>query len=551
MRIFFHFLLAALLGLCGCASVPDHDLAQISSTPSLQQAAETALAGQDFVVGKWPSEKWWESFNDPQLNELIETALQESPNLKQAEAKVQFAEQMAKKQRSSLFPKLDMKYDEQWQYFSKNGFVRSFYPITPGINVPATVNQIDLTLNFSYEFDFWGKNRKRFQAALGEMRTSAAEKAQAKLVLTTYIAQTYFQLQANLAAMSILKEWLEKRSNLYELSLSRLVWGIDADFPVLDSEKNVYLIEQMLIAMEREIAFNQNQIKMLIGQGPDSPDLRLPLFASFDQPFALPANLSIDLLARRPDLQAQIWRVESAAKEIGVAKADFYPNVNLSAFAGLESLAFKDFFNWSSHMGGLEPAIHLPIFTGGRLRANLRSKIASYNEAVFAYNDLLLHAAKDVADQLVLLRTKFQELDMQLSTLDVATDQYRLKQLQYEKGISNFLNVLTMEEEVLNQRLSTVNLRRDYLLAVLKVIKAFGGGYEASSQKELAGLSPFLDHDTNNGQCKKEMQNCNAPFDGVNPKWSGQQEWIEMTQKGGICWANEFYDCLNSQGERS
>ncbi|MBS0605489.1 MAG: efflux transporter outer membrane subunit [Verrucomicrobia bacterium] len=491
MRISFHFLFTAFLGLCGCASVPDHDLAQVSSSISLKNVAETALAGQDFEVGEWPSDKWWESFNDPQLNELIEIALKDSPNLKQAEAKVQFAEQMAKKQRSSLFPKLDMNYDEQWQYFSKNGFVRSFYPVTPGINVPATVNQIDLTLNFSYEFDFWGKNRKRFQAALGEMRTSAAEKAQAELVLTTFIAQTYFQLQANLAAMSILKDRLKERSDLYELSLSRLVWGIDPDFPVLDSEKNVYLVEQLLIAMEREIAFNQNQIKMLIGQGPDSPDLLLPLSASFDQPFALPLDLSIDLLARRPDLQAQIWKVESAAKEIGVAKADFYPNVNLSAFAGLESLAFNDLFKWSSHMGGLEPALHLPIFTGGRLRANLRSKVASYNEAVFAYNDLLLHAAKDVADQLVLLRTKFQELDIQLSTLDVAVDQYRLKQLQYEKGISNYLNVLDMEEEVLNQRLSTVNLRRDYLLAVLKVIKAFGGGYEAGAQKELAGLTPI------------------------------------------------------------
>lgn len=483
MRISFHFLFAAFLGLCGCASVPNHDLAQVSNSISLTSIAESALAGQEFEMGQWSSDKWWESFNDHQLNELIEIALKDSPTLKEAEAKVQFAEQMAKKQKSSLFPKLDMNYEEQWQYFSKNGFVRSFYPAVPGVDVPATVNQIDLTLNFSYEFDFWGKNRKRFQAALGEMRTSAAEKAQAELILTTMIAQTYFQLQANLAAHAILKDRLAQRSNLYELTLSRLVWGVDPDFPVLDSEKNVYLVEQMLIAMEREIAFNQNQIKMLIGQGPDSPDLRLPLSASFDKPFALPVDLSIDLLARRPDLQAQIWRVESAAKEIGVAKAEFYPNVNLSAFAGLESLAFNDFFNWSSHMGGLEPALHLPIFTGGRLRANLRSKVACYNEAVFAYNDLLLQAAKDVADQLVLLRTKYLELDIQISTLDVAIDQYRLKQLRFEKGISNYLTVLDTEEEVLNQRLSTVNLRRDYLLAVLKVIKAFGGGYEASAQK--------------------------------------------------------------------
>ncbi len=490
MRIFSYVLFVAFLGLCGCASVPNHDLAQVSDPIPLKSVAEAALASQDFEVGQWPSSKWWESFDDLQLNALIEIALRDSPTLKQAEAKVQFAEQMAEKQRSSLFPKLDMNYDEQWQYFSKNGFVRSFYPATPGTNVPATVNQIDLTLNFSYEFDFWGKNRKRFQAALGEMRTSAAEKAQAELVLTTYLAQTYFQLQANLAAQAVLEDRLEQRSNLYTLSRSRLVWGIDSDFPVLESEKNVYLVKQMLVTIDREITFNQNQIKMLIGQGPDTPDLRLPLSAAFDQPFPLPTDLSIDLLARRPDLQAQIWRVESAAQELGVAKAEFYPNVNLSAFAGLESLAFKNLFHWSSHKGGLEPAIHLPIFTGGKLRANLRSKVAGYNEAVFAYNDLLLHAAKDVADQLVLLRTKYLELNIQISTLDVAIDQYRLKQLQFEKGISNYLTVLDREEDVLNQRLSTVNVRRDYLLAVLKVIKAFGGGYEVSAQREMGGWDP-------------------------------------------------------------
>ncbi len=502
MRVSFRLLFVLFLGLCGCASVPNHDLAQISNSISLETIADATLTNNDFEVVQWPTNKWWESFDDLQLNELIETALRDSPTLKQAEAKVQFAEQMAKKQKSSLFPKLDMNYDEQWQYFSKNGFVRSFYPVNPGINIPATVNQIDLTLNFSYEFDFWGKNRKRFQAALGEMRTSAAEKAQAELILTTYLAQTYFQLQANLAAQVILKERLEQRSNLYTLNLSRLIWGIEPNFPVLESEKNVYLVEQMILAMDREIAFNQNQIKMLIGQGPDTPDVLLPLPTSFKKPFALPIDLSIDLLARRPDLQAQIWRVESAAKEIGIAKADFYPNVNLSAFAGFESLAFKDFFNWSSHMGGLEPAIHLPIFTGGKLRANLRSKIASYNEAVFGYNDLLLHAAKDVADQLVLLRTKHLELDIQICTLDIATDQYRLKQLRFEKGVSNYLNVLDTEEEVLSQRLCTVNLRRDYLLAALKVIKAFGGGYEASAQKEMAGLS-LLEHESTGKQGKR------------------------------------------------
>ena len=490
MRTIYHRALIFFFGILGgCASVPNQDLALLTEPVYLDQTAETALSDEDFIAGLWPSNKWWESFQDPQLNELIETALRDSPTLKQAEAKVQFAEQTAKKERSSLFPKLDMNYEEQWQYFSKNGFVRSFYPTIPGVSVPATTNQIDLALNFSYEFDFWGKNRKKFQAALGTVRATAAEKAQAELILTTYLAQTYFQLQAHLAQKTLLEEKYEERSQLYGLTLSRLIWGVDPDLPALDKEKKVYLVAQMLVAMEREIALDLHLIKVLIGQGPDSPDLALPLSASYDRPFPLPDHLSLDLIAKRPDLQAQIWRVESAAKEIGVAKADFYPNVNLLAFAGLESLAFRDFFRWSSHMGALEPAIHLPIFTGGKLRANLRSKVAAYNEAVYAYNDLLLHAAKDVADQIVVLRTKLLELDMQRATVEVATDQFQLKQLRFEKGVSNYLTVLDTQEEVLDQRLAFVNIRRDYLLAVLQLIKALGGGYTAEKTLMRSGYA--------------------------------------------------------------
>ncbi len=486
MRFSYYFLPLALIGLHGCVSVPNHDLAQLSSPLPLESAQQSALEQEDFDQGDWPLARWWELFGDPQLNELIELALEQNPSLSQAEAKVEFFRQLAFKQRSSLFPKLNLDYTEEWIYFSENGFVRSFYPTIPGISVPATTNQLDLTLNFSYEFDFWGKNRKRFQAALGEMRTKAAERAQTELILTTYLAQNYFQLQAHLEQNKILSEKLEQRLDLYGLTRSRLQSGIDSNFPLLGKFKDLCLLDQQLVAIEREISFDKNLIKMLTGQGPDSPDLELPPSAAFDEPFPLPENLSIDLLVRRPDLQAQIWKVESAAKEIGVAKADFYPNINLTAFAGLESLAFNDFFKWSSHTGALEPALHLPIFTGGKLRANLRSKVASYNEAVFGYNDLLLQAAKEVADQLIFLQTKNEELKLQIETVEAVYNQYHLSKLRFEKGINNYLNVLDVKDDLLNQELSLVNLRKDHLIAVLQLIKAFGGGYEAKKVPQKA-----------------------------------------------------------------
>jgi outer membrane protein TolC len=190
----------------------------------------------------------------------------------------------------------------------------------------------------------------------------------------------------------------------------------------------------------------------------------------------LPDNISSDLLARRPDLMAQICRVEAAAKEIGAAKADFYPNVNLSAFAGLESLAFSNLFR-DSKTGSLMPAIHLPIFTGGRLRANLRSKVAAFNQAVYAYNDLVLTAAKEVADQIVTVGAIIDGLSQQVDAYEDTAAQYDLLFLRYDKGIDNYLTVLDGENDVLQQRFLLVGQYMDHLSSILNLIKRLGGGY--------------------------------------------------------------------------
>jgi NodT family efflux transporter outer membrane factor (OMF) lipoprotein len=468
-----------LLWLSGCVPEYKKNMASVADPVPLNDSVSTALNHPEFEVGNWPKINWWEMFEDPQLNRLMQMALRDSPTLKKAQARVEETVQMAKSERARLFPHLRMEYDEAWQYFSKNGFVESFYPITPGIIVPPTANQIDLTLNFDYEFDFWGKNRNKFQAALGEARSMRAEAAQATLILLTAIAQAYFQLQGSCAQYEIIQQQLEERDHLYALFAARNSWGIDPQMPVLASERNMYGAEQALIVLEREIELKRHLLKVLIGQGPDSSDLELPLTASFEQPFPLPENLTADLLARRPDLQAQIWLVESAAKEIGAAKADFYPNVSLSAFGGLESLAFRNLFKIGSKMGGLEPALTLPIFTGGRLTAQLKSKVAAFNEAVYAYNELILQAAQDVADQLILLQTKKGELSVQSATLGLMEEEYDLECSRFKQGVSDYLSVLNLEDQVFNQRFSLIALKSETSLATVKLIQALGGGYEA------------------------------------------------------------------------
>src|SRR5262249_16524131 len=153
---------------------------------------------------------------------------------------------------------------------------------------------------------------------------------------------------------------------------ARKTQGLDPETPVLKKEQRVYEIEQSVLHLSKEVALDRHMLNLLVGTGPDSLIVPEAMQALFTGRVEIPSDLSSDLLARRPDLAAQIWRVEAAAREIGAAKADFYPRVNLMAFAQLESLSFNKLLNIGSKQGGLVPAVHLPIFTGGKLTAQLK-----------------------------------------------------------------------------------------------------------------------------------------------------------------------------------
>jgi NodT family efflux transporter outer membrane factor (OMF) lipoprotein len=480
MRINYLKSIIFLLFISGCARVPDDDLAQVSAPVPLDRSMESALAREFFEEGGWPTERWWEMFEDPQLNDLIEIALKESPSINKALALVAKAEQEARKERAALFPTLDFEYEEQWQYFSKNGFERSFFPIPLGSPpIRATDNQIDLSLYFNYEIDFFGRNRNLFKAALGRARAERAEAKQATLILTALIVQTYIELQTKLIQREVLKDRLDQRNTLLKLITARKVHGIDATIPVLEREQSVYEAEQTVIKLDKEIALDRHMLSVLVGTGPDQDIAPCAMNAVFEKPVSIPANLSSDLLARRPDLAAQIWRVEAAAKDIGAAKADFYPRVNLMAFAQLESLSFNKLFTIGSKQGGLVPAVHLPIFTGGKLTANLKEKVAVFNQETYRYNEILLSAAQEVADQIVTLSATFDALSFQINSLETAENQLELQYSRYKYGISDFLSVLEREDNLFTQRYQLFGYERDYLLAVLKIVKALGGGYQA------------------------------------------------------------------------
>jgi len=477
IRDFFcsHFIYCFILIQYGCSTPHIQDDERVVKI-SLTKTSNETLTISAFEVGDWPQENWWEMFDDPQLGHLIEQAMQDNPTLHKVEAKVKTALAFVQKERSAFFPDIGATAETNWQYLGKNSFFRSFAP-----TVPSTLNQIDLFLNFNYEFDFWGRNLNLYRTALNQARAEEAEYNQTKLILSSAIAQAYFNLQRNLQKLDILKQIHSLRTTLFELMALRSKFALDNDIPKIDSQKNELDVTVLIKQREQDVALSIHLLQILIGQEPDaSLHLKRPS-STFNKAFPIPQQIGLDLIARRPDLMAQIWRVEAAAHKIGVAKADFFPNVNLSVLGGLESLQFNTLFSAGSKIASFFPAIHLPIFTGGRLTANLRTKEAEYDQAVYEYNEMLLQAARQIVDEITIIKFTDSQLDIQNSTLNALEMQHKLVISRFNQGLDNYLMVLRNQETVLNQKMNIIELRYERLLSRLKLIKALGGGYFSSA----------------------------------------------------------------------
>lgn len=469
----------------GCGHHPEK--ATVSDPITMATTLAKNLHSSQFAIGEWPSREWWEVFEDPQLAKLIEKAIKQNPTIQKVQAKLIFAEQNAKKVRSALFPSLSGDYAENWQYFSKNGFVRDFYPIMSGVEVPHKVNQIDLSLNFFYEFDFWGRNRKMYRAALGEAKAQLAERIQAELSISTMVAFAYFELQTHRANEVLYQNILDAWKMSYDLILQQDKGGLTNKISVLDAAKEIYFAEQILSETRKNIELDLYMLKALTAEGPDA-SLKLSFVPlHFERPISLPDHLGADLLARRSDLMAMIWRAEAASEEIGVAKTDYYPNINLAAFAGVESLQFPTLFSWASRTGAVQPAIHLPIYTGGKLHANLSSKIAKFNEAVSTYNEGLLDAVKQVASEMSTLYSLHERIELQSKVVSTRLEKENLSHTRFERGLDDYIQFLMTHRERMEEEIKKVELESYRMLSVVRLIKSLGGGYLTDDIPSIAG----------------------------------------------------------------
>lgn len=475
----------AIALLSGCASVPDLG-AKPEVRTSQSIAAQQSLAA---APSAWPGEGWWTAYGDPQLTTLIEEGLRNAPDMAIAAARFAQARAMAQQAGAALLPTLDGEASANATKQSYNmGMPKNFVP-------RGWLGTGRLALDLNFDLDLWGKNRAQLAAATSQARAAEIDAQQARLTLTTGIADAYADLARLYDEAEIAQRTLDIRLASQRLVAQRRQNGLETRGGERQADATVSTARAQLAGAKMAIEVRQHQIAALIGAGPDRGlSITRPQTGAL-APLGLPADVTTNLVARRPDIAAALARTEAAAKRIKVARADFFPAIRLGAMIGLQSLGWETIFGQNGNIssgsrpftdtlfkkdslfGNVGPAISLPIFHGGALQGQYRDARATYDEAVATYDKTVLTAYQEVADAVTSRRTLDQRLTDARAALTASQDAYNVVKRRYEGGLSTYLDVLNVEDQLLSARRSVADLEANAFSLDVALIRALGGGY--------------------------------------------------------------------------
>jgi NodT family efflux transporter outer membrane factor (OMF) lipoprotein len=464
---------AAMLTLAACASVPD-----LGPAPALR-TAESVAASQTLGQGNalWPDEGWWKVYGDPQLDALMEEGLAASPDMAAAAARFRQASAAAQQAGAPLLPSVDPK---------------------------GWLGTGQVALDFNFDLDLWGRNRAALAAATSEAEAARVDAQQARLTLTTGVADAYADLARLYDQRAIQQRALDIRVASQKLVTQRQRNGLETRGSVRQADATVASARAALAGIDQSIAVRRHQVAALIGAGPDRGLAIAPPRLGNLAPLGLPAHVTTNLVARRPDIAAALARTEAAAKRIKVARADFFPAIRLSALVGVQSLGYntsftdqsvtgprsflETLFSKDSLFGNVGPAVSLPIFHGGELRGRYRGARAAFDEAVADYDKTVLGAYQQVADAVTGRRILDQRLMEARAALAASEEAYAIAQKRYQGGLFTYLDVLNVEDQLLAARQSVAELEASAFTLDIALIRALGGGFAASgaSPKDLS-----------------------------------------------------------------
>lgn len=467
----------------GCAWIPRGEPpAEYLEPPEM---ADT-LAEVTRRLERWPEDRWWEQFGNEELNQLIETALRDNPGLKLASARLREAEALVKVEGARLLPFLEADASLTYERISQHGVFAALNPEVAGARILLGIIN---PLSFRYEFDFWGKNRALLEAALGQAAAEEAERAEVRLRLTAGIARAYFRGLALRRQLDLVEAMVGIRRDLRHLAGMRYRLGLDHDLAVKQAVAEYEAAVTRRARIKDQLDVQRNLLTRLAGKGPDEGKrLFADVTALMPERTPAPEHLPLGLLVHRPDLAAALYRADSAARLVKVAKTQFYPTIDLTAFVGFNALTLTKgadklanfLFSGQSFAYGVAPGLRLPIFEGGRLRGELAAHRAEYDAAVELYNETLLDAMREVADGLSAWQAASEMLESHKRLLTALGDDYRLAEIRLVSGLDDDREVLRHRYPMLEQEYALRALESDQLVAMVDLIEALGGGYHNS-----------------------------------------------------------------------
>ncbi|MGV8917143.1 MAG: efflux transporter outer membrane subunit [Pseudomonas sp.] len=464
-------LIVLAMSLAGCANYLGLDTEGVKLDA---KGLHTAQSFKDVKLSSaaWPQSDWWKSLGDPQLDGLITEALRDNPDMQIAGARAHQATAAAYAADAARLPTLDANAG-----VTRERLARDQSPTGQG-GTYGTVRSI--TANFNYTFDLWGGQRATWEAALGQARAAEVDEQAAQLTIASNVARAYSDLGQAHVVYDLAEQDLKRTKQLLDLGNRRLSSGIDSRFQFQQTQSLEANSEEQLIDAGKRLRSAKIALAVLLGKGPDRGEEITRPNVLKPGAVALPSVLPAELLGRRPDLVAARWRVEAASKNIVATKTTFYPNLNLSAVAGTQSLLGDSLLGSASRMFNISPTVSLPIFDGGRLRANLDARDADYDLAVAQYNKTLVQALGDVSDTLSQLRAISGQIDAQQRSTDAAQASFDTATQRYGSGIGNYLDVLSIEQTLLQSQRQLADLTAERIDLSIQLMQALGGGFHSA-----------------------------------------------------------------------
>lgn len=446
--------------------------------PEFRPSAEAPPAGwrhQGQAVVPAPlAPDWWTLFGDATLNGLQHRALAANQDLKKAVARVDENRAGVHAAKSAWYPTLDFNPSYERSRSSVNSQ-------QSGDASAGTQNRFRATLDGSYEFDLWGKIRRTVESAAAQSAAVEAARDTVLLNLTADVAENYFSLRSLDAEITVLERTLGLRDKALAVNRSRLDLGAALPADVSQAETELANVQVDLNDVRRRRLLLLNGLAVLCGEAPSTFDLE-PKPLVFDPPPEVPAGLPSELLLRRPDVAEAEQTAASKCAEIGVAKAAFLPSLKLTSTAGFESVALKDLFNWESRLWAIGPSVSVPIFSGGRNRANLQAAEARYEQAAAAYRQSVLGAFRDVENALANTRAYAEQAEALRRAEESARRTAGHFDERLKGGMISYLDVVESQRTLLQaERATAQNLGARYSASV-QLIKSLGGGWRAEER---------------------------------------------------------------------